>query len=180
MPCVLLLRGADNPLTVSATDNEAKVNGLKAVEETLSAIEDLHGDLFSTIIDSLKLAVKSGNSRVASAGLSCSQSLFHLLRQDSSHGQVPRMIQRAVIELVPAPGIVGYLADARETTRQLAGSVLLAAANAAAAADYRTQAAAEDNVLCFVDKLVKEQGFGSKNPKTREQVRTITVTSQDC
>ena len=122
--------------------------------------------------------MKSGNSRVSSAGLSCSAALFEALCTRNSDSESLHTLQNALNELLPAPGIIAYLGDSKETTRDLAGKALLAAGNAAAAQD-RSEHDGE-SLLAMLDKLVKEQGFSSKNARTREQVSSDRYTLVRC
>lgn len=154
-------------------DNELKVSALKTVEETLAASSNPQdGILLLAIVDSLKLALRSGNSRVSAAALSCGVALFETLGKRADDGQeARRTLHTALSDLVPAPGIIAYLGDNKETTRVVAGKAMLEAGNAAASVDR--SAHEEQPLLSYLDKAVKEQGFGSKNARTREQVRKI-------
>lgn len=160
------------------SDNELKVNALKSLEATLQIPGDAQESSLQSIIEPLKLAFKSGNSRVSSAGLSCSAALFGALRTRISDSQPLHTLQNALNELLAAPGIVAYLGDTKETTRDLAGKALLAAGNAAAAQDRSGHDG--EPFLATLDRLVKEQGFVSKNARTREQVSSDCYTLVAC
>jgi hypothetical protein len=142
------------------------------VEETLAASSNPQdGILLLAIVDSLKLALRSGNSRVSAAALSCGVALFESLGKRADGQEARRTLHTALSDLVPAPGIIAYLGDNKETTRAVAGKAILEAGNAAASLDR--SAHDEEPLLSYLDKAVKEQGFGSKNARTREQVRTM-------
>lgn len=139
-----------------------------------------------SVIAPLKLALKTANTRVSSAGLSCTRSLFELFEANSSHTATQHedaILKTAISSLVPIPGLIAYLGDSKGSTRELAAKALLHAGKAAINSDLRqyqqqTQQSQPDhqirgqadNALTVLDKLVKEQGFGSKNSRVKEQV----------
>lgn len=156
----------------------------------MHSIQDDHQDTtcLDHAIGTIKLALKAGNARVSSAGLSCSLALFELLSHSSradatsgdgeQHEELDHLLGSAVADLVAHPGVMAYLGDSREVTRDLAGRVLLQAGKAVASngagGDAKAEAGTTEGPLASLDRLVKEQGFASKNARTREQVWMLT------
>ena len=168
-------------ILVPRADNDTKVASLDALKERLRAYgssSSNNGDdeggpgevttpVLSSVVEQLKVALKSSNARVSASALACTDAFFHALGTLTDAAAAP-LLKTAVGALLPAPGVMAYLGDSKEATRSLAGSAVLQAGKAAAAAD---QSASGESTLNALDALVKEHGFGSKNARAREQVR---------
>jgi hypothetical protein len=127
-----------------------------------------------------KAALKNGNPRVYSSALSCTVALFSILeeqcqasRGSQAHGiRVESGLRHAISALVPSPGgLLSFLGDAKDAIRTIARSALLQAGKASCAViEHESKAQPDQSGPTILDKLVKEQGFASKNAKVREQV----------
>lgn len=149
----------------------------------------MDGPALETITSLIKLSLRNGNSHVYTAGVSCSSALFrttneawHSLKESNSHStaHLDIVVRNAVHTLAfPPGGLITFLGDAKDSVRAAARAALLHAAKLSAAisaSDTRLQP--DQQPLALLDKLIKEQGFGSKNAKTREQVLPLLNSEQ--
>lgn len=164
------------------TDNDSKVSALQALEQKISNTTGL--DVDSTALESiaslLKLSLRNGNSHVYTAGLLCTLALFtiadehwHTLKQEGhSTSQFDIIIKNAVNTLaLPPGGLITFLGDAKDSARATARAALLQAAKLGVAlSTTESRLQPDQQPLAVLDKLIKEQGFASKNAKIREQV----------
>lgn len=165
------------------SDNDSKVSALQALERKLSSsssAEDVDSTQLEPIISLLKLSLRNGNSHVYAAGVSCSVALFktidehwHILKQNNqSTAHIDAILKNAVHTLaLPPGGLITFLGDAKDSVRAAARVALVQAAiSSAAVLASDSRLPPDQQPLAILDKLIKEQGFGSKNAKTREQV----------
>lgn len=167
------------------TDNDHKVGALQTLEQEVRSIQGEIVDIqaLESIASLLKVSLKNGNSRVYTAGLACTLVLFgvadeqwHRLRsegQGTSHLDV--VFKNAVNTLaVPPGGLLTFLGDAKDSVRATARAALVQAAKTSVAISASDSRLSPDHLpLVILDKLIKEQGFASKNAKVREQVSKL-------
>lgn len=166
-------------------DNDHKVGALQTLEQELRSIqdEDVGMQALESIASLLKVSLRNGNSRVYTAGLACTLVFFevadeqwHRLRsegQATSHLDV--VFKNAVnILAVPPGGLLTFLGDAKDSVRATARAALVQAAKTSVAISASDSRLPPDQLPLFIlDKLIKEQGFASKNAKVREQVSDL-------
>lgn len=153
-------------LIVSGSDNEKKVSCLSTLRDQLESLEGVP-DL-QPLINPLKLGLESSNGHLNFATLNC---LAPLARKLGSITHQAALKQLVISLYSPTSGsVLSFLGDAKQRTREIARTALLAAAEAACEAHSKAQTSTRnDDVLQELERIVKEHGLANKTARARVQ-----------
>ena len=178
-------------MMVTKTDNDHKVGAVQTLEAELGSVQgqDVDAQALESIAALIKTSLRNGNSRVYTAGLACAVVFLNVADEQwqATHSEghstshLDHIFKNAVHTLaVPPGGLLTFLGDAKDSVRASARAALLQAAKTSVAISASESRLPPDQMpLAMLDKLMKEQGFASKNAKVREQVRFLGCLYQN-